>query len=124
MNGWTDDELARIAGADELDITSYRAEGTIRPYTTIWVVRVGDDLYVRSWRGRSSQWFRRALRRGQGRIRVGGIERDVSFEEPDDSVDAAIDDAYRTKYGRFPEAYIQPMVEPDATAATFRLIPR
>ena len=83
MSGWTEDELAKIGVAEELDITSYRDDGTIRSYTTIWAVGVGDDLYVRSWRGRSSQWFRRALQRGQGRIRAGGIERDVSFEEPD-----------------------------------------
>jgi hypothetical protein len=124
MSGWTEDELAKVGAADELDITSYRDDGTSRSYTTIWVVRVGDDLYIRSWRGRSSQWFRRALQRGQGRIRAGGIERDVGFEEPDISVHAAIDDTYRTKYGRYPQAYVQPMVEPDAIAATFRLIPR
>ena len=124
MSGWTDNELAKIGAADELGITSFRNDGTARPYTTIWVVGVGEDLYVRSWRGRSSRWFRRALQRGQGRIRAGGIERDVSFEEPDDGVHAAIDDAYRTKYGHYPAAYVQPMVEPTATAATFRLIPR
>src|SRR5512133_3053415 len=53
MSGWTDTELSRIGPADELEIASYRQDGTLRPYTTIWVVRVGDELYVRSWRGRS-----------------------------------------------------------------------
>jgi hypothetical protein len=124
MSGWTDDELAKIGAADELEITSFRNDGAIRPYTTIWVVRVGDDLYVRSWRGRSARWFRRALQGCEGRIQADGIERDVTFEEPDDTVNPAIHDAYRTKYGRYPEAYVQPMVEPDATAATFRLTPR
>ena len=124
MSGWRGSELAKIGAADELEITSFRNDGTIRPYTTIWVVRVGDDLYVRSWRGHSGRWFRRALQRRQGRIRTGEIERDVTFEEPDDTVHPGIDNAYRTKYGRYPEAYVQPMVEPDATAATFRLVPR
>ena len=96
----------------------------MRPYTTIWVVRVGDELYVRSWRGRSGVWFRRALQRHEGRIRAGRIERDVTFEEPDDSVHPAIHEAYRSKYGRYPDSYVRPMVEPDATAATFRLVPR
>ena len=124
MSGWTDNELSRIGPADELEIASFRQDGTLRPYTTIWVVRVGDELYVRSWRGRSGVWFRRALHRHEGRIRAGGIERDVTFEEPDDSVHPAIHEAYRSKYARYPDSYVRPMVEPDATAATFRLVPR
>jgi hypothetical protein len=124
MSGWKDSELAEIGAADELEITSFRNDGTARPYVIIWVVRVGDDLYVRSWKGRSGGWFRRALQRREGRIRASGIERDVTLDEPDDAVHPAIDDAYRTKYGRYPEAYVQPMVEPDAIAATFRLVPQ
>lgn|SRR5512133_1698669 len=124
MSGWTDTELSRIGPADELEIASYRQDGTLGPYTTIWVVRVGDELYVRSWRGRSGVWFRRALQRHEGRIRAAGIVRDVTFEEPDDSVHPAIHEAYRGKYARYPDSYVRPMVEPDATAATFRLLPR
>jgi len=123
MSGWTDNELAEIGVADELEITSFRNDGTVRPYVTIWVVRVADDLYVRSWKGRSGGWFRRALQRREGRIRAAGIERDVTLEEPGDAVHSAIDNAYRTKYGRYPVAYVQPMVAPDAIAATFRLVP-
>ena len=48
MTAWTSDELSRIGQAEELQITSARPDGTMRPYVTIWVVRVGDDLYVRS----------------------------------------------------------------------------
>ncbi len=124
MSEWTDTELDAIGGADELEIASYKQDGTLRRYTTIWVVRVGDDLYVRSWRGRSGLWFRRALQRPEGRIRAGGTERDVTFTEPDDSVHSAIHQAYRSKYGRYSESYVRPMIEPDATAATFRLVPR
>jgi hypothetical protein len=60
----------------------------------------------------------------RGRIRVGRIERDVTFEEPDDCVHPAIHGAYRSKYARYPDSYARPMIEPDATAATFRLVPR
>ena len=73
MSGWTDDELDRIGAADELEIASYRPDGSLRRYTTIWVVRVGDDLYVRSWHGRAASWFRWALQRHQGRIEAGGL---------------------------------------------------
>ena len=44
MTTWTSDELDRIGSADELRIASPRADGTLRPYVPIWVVRVGDDL--------------------------------------------------------------------------------
>jgi hypothetical protein len=54
MGDWIPDELNKIGAADELQIAALRPDGTLRPFTTIWVVRVGDDLYVRSYRGRGS----------------------------------------------------------------------
>ncbi len=48
MTAWTADELARIGRPDELQVSSRRPDGSLRPYITIWVVRLGDDLYVRS----------------------------------------------------------------------------
>ncbi len=89
-----------------------RPDGTLRPYTTIWVVRVGDDLYARSWRGRGGGWFRHALQRHQSRLRTGGAERDVTFEEPGDADHRAIEDAYRTKYARYAWAYVEPAFSP------------
>jgi hypothetical protein len=47
MTAWTPDELARVGQADELQISSRRADGDLRPFVTIWAVRVGDDIYVR-----------------------------------------------------------------------------
>lgn len=48
MAVWTSDELTRIGGAEELQLASTRPDGTLRPYVTMWVVRAGDELYVRS----------------------------------------------------------------------------
>jgi hypothetical protein len=47
MNGWTSEELSEIGTAEELRIRSLRRDGTLRSQTTIWVVRHGEDLYVR-----------------------------------------------------------------------------
>jgi hypothetical protein len=74
MPAWTEDELARIAAAKELAIAPRRGNGTLRAPTTIWVVRVGDDAYVRSWRGPTGSWFRAAQRTHEGCISAGGIE--------------------------------------------------
>src|SRR6185503_18528750 len=81
MTTWTKDELTRIGGAEELQLASVRPDGTLRPYVTMWVVRAGDDLYVRSAHGPTNPWYRRAKASGAGRIRAGGLERDVTFAE-------------------------------------------
>jgi hypothetical protein len=124
MSSWTADELDTIGTVDELQIAPSRPDGTARPYTTIWVVRVGDDLYVRSYCGRGGSWFRHAIQRPEGRIRVGGVECDATFEEPADADHDAIDLAYRTKYARHGRTYVDPMVSPTASAATLRLVAR
>ena len=118
---WNRNELEVIGAAAELSVAPRRPDGTLRPFTTIWVVRIGDDVYVRSYRGPSGRWYRAAVRAGSGRIRAGGVERDVSFEQTAAVEPARIDDAYRAKYGRSP--YVDAMLSADAAATTLRLIP-
>jgi hypothetical protein len=48
MTAWTSDELTKIGGAEELELASRRHDGTLRNPVTMWVVRHGDNLYVRS----------------------------------------------------------------------------
>lgn len=124
MSDWIPDELNKIGAADELQIAALRPDGTLRPFTTIWVVRVGGDLYVRSYRGRGSAWFRSVLQRSEGQIRAGGITLDVTFEEPEAADHDAIDQAYQSKYRNYGNAYVDPVISPSARAATLRLIPR
>ena len=122
MSDWTAGDLDRVAAAEELQIGSSRPDGSLRPYVTIWVVRVGDDLYVRSYRGRNGAWFRSALRHPEGRIRAGGVDREVAFEPAGDADQDAIDQAYRSKYARF--SYVDSMVSPDVRGTSLRLVPR
>jgi hypothetical protein len=91
---------------------------------TIWVVRHGDDLYVRSWRGRDGVWFRAAQTRGEGHVRADGVEKEVSFVAADDDLNDAVDAAYRTKYQRHGDRYVAPMVRPEARSTTIKLVPR
>ena len=93
MTRWTDDELSRIGRATELQIASARADGSLRPSVTIWVVRAGDELYVRSAYGSTNPWFRRAQASGTGSIQAGGLQRDVTFAEADPAAHAALHQA-------------------------------
>ena len=72
MTTWTSDELDKIGRAEELQIASVRRDGTLRKPVTIWVVRHGDDLYVRSGYGRAAAWFRGTQLRHEGHIKAGG----------------------------------------------------
>jgi hypothetical protein len=124
MLTWTNDELSRIGNADELRLASRRPDGTLRPYVTMWVVRAGDDLYVRSAYGSDNPWYRRAKASRTGRISAGGIERDVAFAEAAPGVHAAIDAAYHAKYDRYGPRIVGTVVGPDVQAVTIRLVPR
>ncbi|HLH25126.1 MAG TPA: DUF2255 family protein [Chloroflexota bacterium] len=124
MTAWTSDELTKIGAADELGIAPLRRDGTPRKPVTVWVVRVGDDLYVRSWRGRSGAWYRGTQVRHEGRIQAGGVDKDVTFVDADHAIDDRIDAAYRAKYDRYGAQYVDPMVGPEARATTLRLVPR
>src|SRR3954470_8720725 len=78
---WTHDELSRIEAAEELEIAPRRRDGTLRKPVPIWVVRAGDDLYVRAAYGSGSVWHRVAQASREGRIRAGGVEKGVTIED-------------------------------------------
>ncbi len=126
MTTWTSDELTKIGTAEELEIASLRGDGTLRKPRTIWVVRVGDDLYVRSVNGRDSDWFRGVQTRHEGHIHAGGVDKDVTFVEvdADHAINDQIDAAYRTKYRRYAANIINSTLTSKARFATLKLVPR
>jgi hypothetical protein len=122
MTPWTSDELDKIGPAEELRLSSARRDGTLRNPVTMWVVRHGDDLYVRSVNGRTSSWFRGAQTRREARIAAGGVDKDVLLVDTSDMQDE-IDAAYRAKYHRYAASIIDSIVSPQARAATLKLVP-
>jgi hypothetical protein len=96
MGVWGEAELSEIAVAQELDLASVRPDGTLRRPVTMWVVRVGDEVYVRSVNGRGSSWFPGAENRHEAEIRAGGVAKDVTLIESDELNDE-IDAAYSAK---------------------------
>jgi hypothetical protein len=123
MTTWTSDELDEIERAEELEITSLRRDGTLRKPVTIWVVRYGDDLYVRSGYGDAAAWYRGTRARREGHIKAGGVDKDVIFEDADAALNDQIDAAYRSKYRHHDAQWVDPMVAPEARSTTIRLVP-
>ncbi|WP_022891647.1 DUF2255 family protein [Agromyces subbeticus] len=122
MTTWNHDDLDRGA-AEELDLASRRADGTLRPYVTMWVARVGEELYVRSAYGSKNPWYRRAIASGEGRIRARGVERDVSFADAAAQVHPELDAEYHRKYDRHGAAIVGTVVGDAVRDVTIRLVP-
>jgi hypothetical protein len=123
MTAWTEAELNKLGNAEELQIAPRRRDDTFQKPRTIWVVRVGDNLYVRSYRGESGDWYRGTRIRHEGHIRTGGVEKNVTLVDIDNNdINNQVDNAYRDKYGRYSQ-YVAPMVKPESRATTMKLVP-
>jgi hypothetical protein len=119
---WTPEQLALVDVARELEIAVSRADGTLLPWTPIWVVHVVGDVYVRTWYRRDTGWFGLALSTKRARVRVPGVEVDVCIEDVGvgpPGLREDVDDAYRDKYGGGSTGN---MVGDDAAATTLRLL--
>jgi hypothetical protein len=119
---WTAGQLARIDAARDLEIAVRHADGTLRPWTPIWVVHVADDVYVRTWYRRDTGWFGRALSSRRARVRIPGVEVDVRIEDVGvgpSGLRVGVDAAYRDKYGGGSTGN---MVGDEAAATTLRLL--
>jgi hypothetical protein len=123
MTDWNGTDVEKIAAAEELDLASERANGTLRDPVTMWVVRSGDHLYVRSVKGTDGPWYRGTQTRHQGRIDAGGVSQDVTFHPADPSEYAGADAAYRKKYGHY-TSIVEHVLTDAARASTLRLEPR
>ena len=123
MTTWTPEELSAIDDADELEIWARRRDGTLRNPVTIWVVRVGDDLYVRSVNGPTAAWFRSTRTRQDGHVRAGGVDTDVNFVDVEHGLDDQIDGAYRAKY-RYSSSAVSHIISTEARSTTIKLVPQ
>lgn len=124
MSTWDVPTLERIAAAEEVQVAPRQDDGSLGRAITIWIVRDGDDLYVRSWRGAAGSWWNTARATHAGHITAGGAEADVTFAPAGDpGVNDRLDAAYRAKYGRY-SSYVEPMVAEQARATTLRLAPQ
>ncbi len=124
MSSWPQDELRKIAEADDLHISPFREDGmTYGTPTWIWSVAVGDFLYVRAYNGQKSRWYQAAVRQKAGRITSAGMTKEVTFEPvPQGGINDRIDAAYKEKYKGHP--YLNSMIGARARSATVKVMPR
>jgi hypothetical protein len=94
----------------------------LAPAVPIWVVRVGEALYVRSYRGPSGGWYRRARATVESAQTARSLGSDFS-EVAGTELRARIDEAYRVKYGRYGSSYVTPMASDSAAETTLQLEP-
>ena len=123
---WNPETLRALADAEEVDVSPVGADGTRGASRTVWSIGVGDELYLRSWKGRGAVWFRDAIASLQGEVAVTGdeVSHPVTFEEVDAAapVQAQISATFLTKYAT--TEYASSMNEQGPLESTLRLIPR
>jgi hypothetical protein len=115
------DALHHLADVEEIRIGFHRLDGSTRS-VPIWVVQVGDDIYVRSVRGPSGGWYRRLRADPDGEVRDGEHRHLVHAEAVTDAGTLAeVTGAYATKYAGSP--FVRPLLEGPSVGATLRLDP-
>jgi len=121
MGTWESHDLRAIGSAREVRIVTVRPDGTTRTPLPIWVVRVGDELFVRSYHGPDGSWFRQVAAHPYALISAAGREAVVRLIPAERSSWVDVDDAYRAKYGRSGPGAV--MITPEVAATTLRLVP-
>jgi hypothetical protein len=117
-------DRATLANLDEIvdvDMVTPRRDGSLsrRP---IWVVVVHGNAYVRSYRGESGAWYRRARADAQATIGVDGRAIEVGVEPvSDDETNRKVSDAFRSKYSERSPGPTETMVNDEVSRTTLRL---
>ena len=85
---------------DEVYIETSRDADSPEHRTIIWAVVVGDDVFVRSVRGRKGRWHQRISAHPEGALLVGDTRIAVRAAPATDAVTInAVSEAFRSKYG-------------------------
>ena len=124
---WPQEDLDVFGGAGEVKVSSVRRDGSLSRQRTVWIVRVGDELYLRSVNGSEAAWYRSTRSVHQGSLEAHGIARDVTWVDVDSTenpdIDRAVDVEYARKY-RGSTSAIKRINSPAARSTTMRVDPR
>ena len=113
-----------IESVEEVRTAPRRRDGSLRDDVTVWAVRYDDGVYIRpAVKGRDAAWYRAVEATHQGLIVAGRLQKDVSFDDLDDSMDGDINAAYRTKYSRYAGPILNSCLTDEARSTTVKAVP-
>ena len=117
----TGNALQHLADVEEISIGFLRPDGSTGS-TLVWVVQVGDNIFVRSVRGPKGGWYRRLRANPDGEVRDAD-HRHLVHAEPVTDADtiAEATRTYATKYAGSP--FVRPLLGGPSVDATLRLDP-
>lgn len=118
---FSDEDLASLDRAEEVDIET-QAPGEAARRTTIWVVVDDGNVFIRTFKGPGSRWYRDALANSAVAIHVDGRRL------PATAIPATDPDSIERTSSRFLRKYAADrstaaMVAPDVLETTLRLEP-
>ena len=113
--------LNQLNSREEIDIETQSATGRTHR-TTIWVVVVDNNVYVRSVRGRAGRWYREITANPQGAIYIDGRRIPVrAIPVSDPATIARVSNAYLQKYRNSP--FANSIVREETLPTTLQLEP-
>lgn len=116
------DILHHLADLEEIEIETVALDQPALHRTTIWIVTVGSDLYVRSYKGPRGRWYQQIRANPIGAIFTAEHRIPVSaVPVADDVTNARVSEAYLRKYHT--SEFASAMVTPDVLPTTLRLDP-
>jgi hypothetical protein len=113
--------LATLDESVEVDMVTPRSDGSLS-HRPVWVVVVDGNAYVRSYRGASGGWYRRARADGLATIGVDGRALAVGVEPvSDEQTNRKVSDAFRAKYSERSPGPTETMLNREVSRTTLRL---
>ncbi len=116
--------LNRLAETEEIELDDLGSEtdALIHP-TTVWVVVVGEQVFVRSWKGNAGHWYQKVKTQAKAVVYLDGHPIFVqAVPLTDEATIVQVSDAYRRKYADDP--FMPSMLRDEVLPTTLRLEPR
>jgi hypothetical protein len=118
---FAEDELARLEAAEEIEIET-QAPGSAARRTVIWVVVDDAEVFIRTYKGPKSRWYRDALANPAVAVHVDGnrlAATAIPATDPDSIERTSA--GFLRKYAS--DSAAKTMVAPDVLETTLRLEP-
>lgn len=121
-NSFPTEQLDQLAKAEEVEIETQKDGQSPVHRTIIWVVTIGEDVYVRSVRGVTARWYREISANPTGALYLGGQRIPIHAELATDAETVArVGEAYQRKYSTSPA--MPSMLREETLVTTLRLTP-